>query len=228
MWVCAAEPFAIHRVAVGLPELGPDQVLRGPVRSAGTSHALALIALTHFLRAINGYGHRRHPPVKAAMQFDDPNLRRPTYGFIDYAAMLRHADEHNYHVAMAMIPLDALGAHRATIRLFKSRPDRLSVIVHGNNHVRGELSTPKDSTTARALAAQALRRIMRFEARTGLAIDRVMVPPHGLCSLEMAQALAAVGFDALSALHPLPWLEEPPADRMLAGWEAASFARRAR
>jgi hypothetical protein len=51
-----------------------------------------------------------------------------------------------------------------------------------------------------------------------------MMPPHGMCSAASAAALAAVGFDALCAIHPLPWLEVPPSERPLAGWEAAEFA----
>ena len=31
-----------------------------------------------------------------------------------------------------------------------------------------------------------------------------MTPPHGLCSASVTRALAAVGFDALCSIHPLP------------------------
>jgi hypothetical protein len=50
-----------------------------------------------------------------------------------------------------------------------------------------------------------------------------MMPPHGRCSQAMAQALAAVGFDALCAIHPLPWTAEPPASPLLAAWRPAEF-----
>ena len=75
-----------------------------------------------------------------------------------------------------------------------------------------------------ALSAQALRRISRFEARYDLRVDRIMTPPHGMCSASVARALGAVGFDALCSIHPLPWTETPPADRLLAGWDPAEFA----
>jgi hypothetical protein len=75
------------------------------------------------------------------------------------------------------------------------------------------------------MAAQARRRIERFERRCGLPVDRVMTPPHGLCSESVTQALAAVGFDALCAIHPIPWTGAPPPSAVLAGWEPAAFVR---
>jgi hypothetical protein len=50
-----------------------------------------------------------------------------------------------------------------------------------------------------------------------------MMPPHGLCSEPMTRALGALGFDALCAIHPLPWTEEPPSDPVLAGWHPGGF-----
>ena len=109
------------------------------------------------------------------------------------------------------------------MELFRRRADRLSLIVHGNDHTKGELLATDDDVTAQTIAAQAIRRIQRFERRSGLAVDRVMAPPHGLCSEPMTRALGAVGFDALTAIHPLPWTEMPPADPLLAGWRPADF-----
>jgi hypothetical protein len=51
-----------------------------------------------------------------------------------------------------------------------------------------------------------------------------MTAPHGMCSETVARALAGVGFDALAAIHPLPWTEQAPASRLLAGWDPAEFA----
>jgi len=155
--------------------------------------------------------------------FDDPNLRWRSYGFIDYRGLLAHADEHGYHAAMATIPLDGARAHRPTAELFARRPDRLSLLVHGNDHVRQELHALRDPGRALAVAAQASRRIARFEQRTGVRVDRVMTPPHGLCSEAMTRALGAVGFDALCAEHPLPWSDGLPPEHMLASWRPAEF-----
>ena len=50
-----------------------------------------------------------------------------------------------------------------------------------------------------------------------------MVPPHGLCSRIVADALGALGYDALCAIHPYPWTERAPRDDLLAGWGPTSF-----
>lgn len=219
-WTGAPGPAPVHRVRSSLPELEPEQGLR----DLFDGHALTVVALAHFLRTLAGEGPSGTPKLRAAFLFDDPNLRWRTYGFIDYRRLLDHADAHGYHAAMAMIPLDGRCQHRSTVELFRRRPDRLSLVLHGNNHVSRELMRPADDAEAAALAAQALRRAARFEAHYGLAIDRVMTPPHGMCSESVARALAALGYDALCAIHPYPWTERAPADRPLAGWEAAEFA----
>jgi hypothetical protein len=203
-----------------LPEIGPGAILRDLLATEG---ALGLVALTHFLRGIGAEQGWRPPPLRAAIVFDDPNLRWRSYGFIDYRRLVAHADLHGYHAAMGMIPLDAGRAHGPTAALFARRADRVSLVVHGNDHVKLELMTPPDPAAALAMTAQALRRVQRFERRSGLRVDRVMMPPHGMCSEHATRALARLGFDALCAIHPLPWTEHPPGDRLLAGWRPADF-----
>lgn len=219
VWTCARGPAPVHRVRSVLPELAPEQVLYALL----SKRAIAAVALIQFLRSLSGEQDWRPQPLRAAFVFDDPNLRWRSYGFIDYRRLLEHADAHGYHVAMAMIPLDAGRPHRATVSLFAERRDRLSLVVHGNDHVKRELLALTDAGSALAMAAQAMRRIERFERRSGLRVDRVMMPPHGLCSEDVSRALAAVGFDALSAIHPLPWTERPPASPLLAAWRPAEF-----
>ena len=220
-WTVARATPHHHRVAAELPELGP----KGNLRSALTSeHSTAIVALTQFLRAVCAESDFAPPPLRAAIIFDDPNVRRRSYGYIDFRRLVEHADRHRYHAAMAMVPLDAGSASRATASLFKQRADRLSLTFHGNSHLKNELADVRDLQSALSLGAQARRRVASFELRTGLRVDRVMVPPHGMCSESAAAGLAAVGFDALCAIHPRPWSEEMPHDLILAGWEPATFA----
>jgi hypothetical protein len=219
VWCRSREAPESYRVGTALPELGPDEglyalLLRRPI---------ALVALIQFLRALTAPAEWRAAPPRAAIVFDDPNLRWRSYGFIDYRRLVEHADEHGYHAAMAMIPLDAGRAHAPTVSLFARRRDRLSLVFHGNDHIKRELMAPRDRATGLAVAAQAQRRVLRFEQRSGLAVDRVMMPPHGLCSRQMASALAALGFDGLCAIHPLPWTEERPPHMPLLGWRPAEF-----
>jgi hypothetical protein len=219
VWTRSRGAAPVHLVSSSLPELEPEQALR----DLFGSRSLALIALVQFLREVTRAEAFEPPPLRAAILFDDPNLRWRTYGYIDYRQLLAHADAHDYHASMAMIPLDRRHQHRATVELFKRRPDRLSLVLHGNNHVAGELMHPESDAAALAIAAQAMRRAASFEARSGLRMDRVMTPPHGLCSASVARALGALDFDALCAIHPLPWSERTPADRPLAGWDPAEF-----
>jgi len=218
-WTRTSAPHAIHRVRSSLPELEADQVLYAQL----SQRPLTIIALLQFLRELTAPSGWRPPPLRAAIVFDDPNLRWRSYGFIDYRELLAHAERHGYHAAMAMIPLDARRPHAETQSLFASRPDRLSLVFHGNDHVKGELMAPRDRGTALAMVAQALRRIERFERRSGLRVDRIMMPPHGLCSRHVTAALGALRFDGLCAIHPLPWTDRPPSDPPLAGWEPAQF-----
>jgi hypothetical protein len=217
VWTRDRGPAPVDRVASTLPELAPDQTLRQLL----DARTLSLLALVEFLRAHCPVPRRPH--LRATFLFDDPNLRRPTYGFIDFRRLLAGAEAHGYHAAMAMIPLDLRRQNDDAVELFRRNPARLSATIHGNNHIAGELFRPRDDEGALAVAAQAFHRAADFERRSGLRIDRVMTPPHGMCSRSSAAALAALGYDALCAIHPLPWREDAP-DRPLAGWEPAEFA----
>lgn len=220
-WAVSRGRMLAHRVAGTLPELGPDEILRVALQQ---ERSISIVAITHFLRHICAELDFKPPPLRAAVVFDDPNVRWRTYGFIDYGRLVRHADAHNYHAVMAMVPRDAGAAHGPTVSLFRRRTDRLSLTYHGNSHTKEELLQPSDRASAMALCAEALRRVTKFEARTGLPVDRVMTPPHGLCSESVAWALAALGFDALCAINPEPWSQLPPGDQFMAGWGPATFA----
>jgi hypothetical protein len=218
VWTVSGGPAPIHQVRSVLSELAHDQVLW----SLLSRRAIAAVSVVQFLRAVAGHGSSR-PKLRATFMFDDPNLRWRSYGFLHYRHLVDHADAHRYHAAMAMVPLDARHVHSATASLFANRPDRLSLLIHGNDHLRQELWALTDPARALSVAAQARRRIGQFERQSGVPVDRVMTPPHGLCSREMGRALTAVGFDAVCAEHPLPWTEQLPAHRLLAGWQAADF-----
>lgn len=220
VWTLERDPGVRHRVSAPLPELEPTGIFDAALWS---EHSLAIVAITHFLRGLCESVDFTAPKLRAAFVFDDPNVRRRDYGFINYEQLVRHADEHNYHAVMAMVPRDAVQAHVPTASLFEKRADRVSLAFHGNDHLKDELMTG-DAAAGLALCAQAVRRVTAFEARTGLTVDRVMNPPHGACSQPVAHSLAAVGFDALCALHPQPWCADPPGERHLAGWEPATFA----
>ena len=218
-WTVTRDATPVHRVRSVLPELAHDEVLYALL----SRRPIASVALVHFLRELCRPAGWRPPPLRATFLFDDPNLRWRSYGFIDFRRLLEHAGRHGYHAAMATIPIDAGRPYRPAAELFARNPDRLSLVFHGNDHVKRELLNTREHASALALAAQAVRRVARFERRAGVHVDRIMTPPHGLCSEQVARALGAVGFDALFAIHPLPWTEQPPTDPLLAGWRPAEF-----
>jgi hypothetical protein len=221
VWTVTAGATPVHSVRSVLAELEPGQVLWSML----SARPIAFVAVVQFLRSISAHLDWRAPELRATFMFDDPNLRWRSYGFIDYRRLVAHADTHGYHATMATIPIDGARAHRPTAELFARRSDRVSLLVHGNDHVKDELHAVRDDTAAVTVAAQALRRIVRFERHSGVRVDRVMAPPHGRCSERMAAAIGAVGFDALCAEHPLPWTDQLPPDDLLSAWRPAEFVQ---
>ncbi len=217
----------LDAVAVAPAELMPGEPLRDRLRRG---RSLALLPLLELLRELTREEGWQPPPLRAAFLLDDPNLRWRSYGYLSLPRLSRHAEEHGYHLALAMVPLDARIAYPPMARLLRRQP-AISLLVHGNDHFGGELGRAGDETAALALAAQALRRIAAFERRTGVSVARVMVPPHEECSEPMTRALARSGFAAISMTRPYPWLSPPPrhwltapaGSEALAGWLPADL-----
>ncbi len=231
---CRGVPTWTHRGlrqrALLIPnELGPEEALRERLRDGRSA---ALLPLVHFLREVTADVGWQPPALRASFLFDDPNLHWPSYGFVKLPALAEHARRHGYHAALATIPLDGWFAHPAARRALRESSGSLSLLVHGNDHDGGELGRPQNPAEAMALAAQALRRVRSFEDRTGLAIDRVMVPPHEQCSRATVAGLRRCGFEAMTVTQPFPWLGDgeegwlarPPGTGPLAGWHPADLA----
>jgi hypothetical protein len=111
-------------------------------------------------------------------------------------------------------------ASRKAVSLFRTRQAQLSLLVHGNDHVREEFARARSVAEFTAMAAQALRRIESFERRTGVRVSRVMAPPHSACSVLGARGMLRAGFAALCT-RPAP--RAPEADMSLADWHPADF-----
>jgi hypothetical protein len=214
-------------VAVAAAELGEKEPLRDRL---GRERSLALLPLIELLRELTAETAWKAPPLRAAFLLDDPNLHWPTYGFLSLPHLSRHAAEHGYHLALAMVPLDARVAHPKATRVLREQGG-ISLCVHGNDHFGDELGRVREQDEALALAAQALRRIAAFEQRTGVPVSRVMVPPHEECSEAMAAALARTGLAGITMTRPFPWLSPPPhhwltatgEGQALAGWHPADI-----
>jgi len=160
-----------------------------------------MLPLLHYLRELDSANAYQDPPLRACFMFDDPNLHWPRYGFVDFQQLAAHAEANHYHVAFATIPLDTWYTHATAAAIFRNHPDRLSLVVHGNDHTRKELAREYTSPRRTSLLGQAIRRIERVERKRGLSVCRVMVPPHGACSEEMLAALPDFGFEAACISH---------------------------
>ena len=162
---------------------------------------LEMLPLIHWLQVLGKEVSYQPPPLRACFIFDDPNLHWPSYGFVDFQEIATHASRENYHVSFATIPLDGWFIHDATAELFRTNPQRLSLVVHGNDHVKQELAQRYEPHERIALLRQALRRIERLEKKSGIQVCRVMVPPHGACSEDMLKELPGCGFEAACISH---------------------------
>jgi len=218
IWACD-RAARLHVTSIAPVELGPDTTLRSRLRSGSF---MALLPLVEFLRDVVEDSAWDDPPQHACFVFDDPNLHASRYGYIRYDALRRHAAQANYHVAMAMVPLDAWYAAPSAVRIFRTHPHLLSLTVHGINHVARELDRGDSADRVRCDLAQALRRVARFERRYGIPVARVMIAPHGTCSTVALDQLLALGFDGVSLEWPYWWLDGR--EDVLAGWEPADLS----
>ena len=135
----------MHFSAYALEELASGQTLRDHLREG---RFMGLVPLLHFLEEVCGEAAWTRPPLRACFVIDDPNLHWTSYGFIDYAELASHAARHGYHVALAMVPLDGALVSRRAAQLFKSSAGRLSLLVHGNDHVARELGRLSSASEA--------------------------------------------------------------------------------
>jgi len=213
-WTAASSTM---RATVAPDELDPNERLCDRLTSGRFA---ALLPLVEFLRSLPGRSFHP-PPLRAAIVIDDPNLHASSYGFLRYGELATAARTHGFHVAFATVPLDGWLTRRSAATWFTGGNAPLSLLVHGNDHVRRELA--HDTTEEQALArlAQALRRIDRIERRSRVQVSRVMAPPHGASSQLTMATLPRLGFEALCISRPFPWLDGPPPDQPLVGWGPA-------
>jgi hypothetical protein len=152
------------------------------------------------------------PPTRATFIVDDPNLHWWSYGFVDFRRIADDAREQGYHLAVATIPLDAWLVHPGVARVFRERRDELSLLLHGNDHTRGELEWPPTAEDATVVVAEALRRIHVLERRARLGVSRLMVAPHNRCSEQVMRAMVRTGFEGLchASRRPVRWVGRSP------------------
>lgn len=128
----------------------------------------------------------------ATIIIDDPLLRE-NYGFLNYKRLLDLMDKHNFHTTIAFIPWNYNRTDKRIATLFKSRPDRFSLCVHGCDHTAGEFgSTDMHYLDNKIKLATA--RMIEHEKRTGIPFDKIMVFPQGVFSNEVLEILKENGY----------------------------------
>ncbi len=182
-----------HHVGLELPAFAASDLFHQHFRG---TRWFALVPLLHFLRHLLGPEGREFPESRATFIIDDPNLHRHSYGYIDFQALVKHAAAHNYHATIATVPLDSWYFNRDVAALFRAHRDRLSLMMHGVNHIADELARDYSEPQALGLLADGLRRMAAFESRSGVKVDRVMAAPHGAFAEPIADPMLRLGYEA--------------------------------
>lgn len=153
----------------------------------------ALVSPMIFLHYAAGEYAWHTPGAYANFTIDDLWLREP-YGHVSFPALLEQAQQHNFHATIAFIPWNYDRSQPAVAALFRDHPDRLSICVHGNNHIHQEFGPFSAHPLKKQVRdmEQALARMDKFSQLTKISYDPVMVFPH---SMAPAATLAALHRD---------------------------------
>jgi hypothetical protein len=131
----------------------------------------------------------------ANLTIDDPWLREP-YGHLSYRGLLQEMERHNFHSTIAFIPWNYDRSQPETVSIFRQRADRFSISIHGDNHDHKEFTDYRSKALAVQIPAlkQAVARMDRFQALTGISYDKVMVFPHSIAPEKTLEALKTYNF----------------------------------
>jgi hypothetical protein len=136
------------------------------------------------------------------------------YGHLDYAALLVEMEKHNFHTTIAFIPWNFDRSKADIVALFRAHPERFSICVHGNDHTHREFGSYDTNSLKDQVAdiKQAVARMERFTALTGIPYDRFMVFPHGVAPEPTFSALKAYEFLGTANAENVPLGNTFPAD----------------
>jgi hypothetical protein len=170
-------------------------------------HFFSAVPLVSYIRWAFPQSSWHAPEASACLVIDDP-LLKPTHGFVDFQELLSLMKRHNFSTNIAFIPWNWRRSVPEVVRLFRENPEHFSLSVHGCDHTRAEFGSPSRQRLYWK-ARQALERMNRHEAITGISHDPVMVFPQGVFSeaamsaLKRTNLIASVNNDIVSAdPHP--------------------------
>ena len=168
--------------------LSPD-----PYRQQAIFSSLAAPMI--FLRFAGGDRAWHTPGNYANFTIDDLWLREP-YGHVNFEQLLGESQAHNFHTTIAFIPWNFDRSQPAVVSLFLAHPERLSICIHGNNHVHQEFGPLAQHPLERQVKdiGIAVARMERFKQLTGIPYDPVMVFPHSVSPSETLAALKQANY----------------------------------
>lgn len=159
------------------------------------------------------------PAKFANFTIDDPALRRGLLG-LDFHRALALAEEHDFHLTIATVPRDLALAETSVVGLLRAHAQRLSACYHGYNHCGYEFFSRPDGPPVRfrhrplPVQERALEKAAEggrgFARRTGYALDRIMVFPHGIGPAAVFPKLQELGFLASCNAFDREPLGAPP------------------
>lgn len=131
---------------------------------------------------------------------DDPPLKR-SYGYLNYRDLMSKMDTCGFASTIAFIPWNYRRTDSEVTQLFRERPDRLSLCVHGCDHTTGEFSST-DLALLNSRVQLASARMNSLHRQNGLPYSKTMVFPQGrfstaaLTALKSNNYLAAINSSA--------------------------------
>jgi hypothetical protein len=194
-------------------------------------HFFSAVPLVSYIRWAFPQSSWHAPETSACLVIDDP-LLKPTHGFVDFQELLSLMKRHNFSTNIAFIPWNWRRSTPKVARLFRENPKHFSLSVHGCDHTRAEFGSPGQQRLYWK-ARQALERMSRHAAITGISHDPVMVFPQGIFSeaamsaLKRTNLIASVNNDIISAdPHPRAITVSDVWDIAVMGYPFPLFTRR--
>lgn len=211
VWWRRPGPSWTHQSAFAPEELASEEALRDRLKGG---HFMGLLPLLHLLRHVCRDLEWEERPLSAAFMVDDPNLHSGSYGYLNFRELIAHAERHGYHVGLATVPLDGWMCSTRVAAVVRASPQAVSLLMHGNSHLSGELGHLTDARAAESTLAQAVRRASALERRCGIEVERVMAPPHETCSTAALAAMFRMGFEAACIGRRHPWCDQDSLSRL--------------
>lgn len=187
-----------------LTDFTPDSQLRWKLHPGDF---LELLPLLLFMRRALGSRAWRAVEATATFMIDDPNLRRPRYGFADFQKLAAEGHRHGFHTAIATSPIDLCKTRSRTAALFRGDAE-LSLVLHGVHHSKHEFAQHVDDRTALRRLSAGWAWALRHARGTGVECPPVMTLPYERVNRDWLDAMRASGLTAAIATSSFAFVDQ--------------------